>query len=148
MQILSGNQQKKIAWGSAEQELLQLVGQVVADHFALANNVEVSITIVDDLQIKALNHKYRGIAKPTDVLSFALREKNMVGPVDLLGEIVLSGERIAKQAREYGHSFSRELAFLTIHGFLHLLGYDHQGKEETCVMQELEEEILKKVLFS
>ena len=130
--------------------MLNLVGREVERRFALGEETEVSITFVDDQMIKDLNRNYRGIDQATDVLSFAFDEEvegAKTTPSDccqihLLGEIVLSLERIRKQSEEYGHSFVRELAFLTIHGMLHLLGYDHQEELETQEMRSMEKEIL------
>lgn len=113
------------------------------------DEVEVSLLLVDDQQIQELNRDYRGIARPTDVLSFALREvgdgeEEFASSEDewLLGDIVISMETAKKQAAEYGHSLERELGFLVVHGCLHLLGYDHETEEERKVMREKEENIL------
>lgn len=115
----------------------------------LPENAEVSITFVDDEEIHALNKQYRGVDRPTDVLSFAMEEDNGEG-IDfpnasdtvLLGDIIISLERASAQAQEYGHSFQREVGFLTAHGLLHLTGYDHGTDEEAQNMQELQEKIL------
>ena len=95
-----------------------------------ADRGEVSVTLTDNAYIHELNRDYRGIDRPTDVLSFALRESEepeiVGGPeIDVLGDLVISVERAREQAAEYGHSLRREIAFLTVHGMLHLLGYDH-----------------------
>ena len=108
---------------------------------------EVSITLTDNVYIHELNMKYRNIDRPTDVLSFALNEGEepeiVDGPVvNMLGDIIISVERATEQAAEYGHSIEREIAFLTVHGMLHLLGYDHMVKNEKEIMREKEEEIL------
>ncbi len=89
---------------------------------------EVSVTFTDNEGIHALNRTYRNIDAPTDVLSFPLFEQTEKGRQ--LGDIVLSLERCDEQALEFGHSFERECAFLTVHSTLHLLGYDHVGSEE------------------
>lgn len=126
------------------------MGREVARRFDLGEETEVSITFVDDQLMQELNRTYRGIDQTTDVLSFAFDEEvEGAGPVPvngpaihLLGEIVLSLERVKRQAEEYEHSFVRELAFLTAHGLLHLLGYDHQEEKDTQEMRKMEEEIL------
>jgi probable rRNA maturation factor len=111
------------------------------------SDAEVSVTLVDDRRIWELNRQYRGVDRPTDVLSFAMREGE-TEPVlgeegrELLGDIIISVETAERQAREYGHSLERELAFLAVHGFLHLLGYDHQSPEEEAVMFAKQEEVL------
>ena len=107
-----------------------------------AADAEVSITLTDDAHIHALNREYRAVDRPTDVISFALNESEEPeiagGPaIDGLGDIVLSVERAKAQAAEYGHSLRREIVFLTVHGMLHLLGYDHVEEAER---QEMEEE--------
>jgi len=113
------------------------------------NEVEVSIALVDDEYIRKLNHQYRNIDMPTDVLSFAMREavdeEDNIDFFDeeLLGDVVISLERAKIQAEEYGHSFEREVGFLVVHGILHLLGYDHELDEERMVMRQKEEEVLK-----
>lgn len=101
------------------------------------NDVEVSVTLTDNENIQDLNLRFRGIDAPTDVLSFPLFDfegETDEPPVDeiqnMLGDIVLNLERTRAQAEEYGHSFEREAAFLTVHSMLHLLGYDHETSEE------------------
>jgi probable rRNA maturation factor len=111
------------------------------------SEAEVSITFVDDQQIKDLNRDHRGLNKPTDVLSFSQLEGEELaalpeGEPVLLGDIVVSLERCAEQAVDYGHSFDRELGFLVAHGMLHLLGLDHQSSEDEAVMMARTEEIL------
>jgi probable rRNA maturation factor len=101
------------------------------------NDVEVSVTLTDSENIQDLNLRFRGIDAPTDVLSFPLFDfegETDEPPVDeiqnMLGDIVLNLERTRSQAEEFGHSFEREAAFLTVHSMLHLLGYDHETGEE------------------
>ena len=89
---------------------------------------EVSVTFADNAYIKEINLQHRGIDAPTDVLSFPLFEETPTGAM-MLGDIVLSLEKCAAQAEEFGHSFRRECAFLTVHSTLHLLGYDHETGE-------------------
>lgn len=99
-------------------------------------NFEVSVTLIDNEGIRRINKEYRGIDRATDVLSFPMTEDGEEFTVDPetncsnLGDIVLSLEKAAAQAEEYGHSFEREVAFLTVHSMLHLLGYDHERSEE------------------
>ncbi len=96
---------------------------------------EVSVTYVDNEQIHAINYFHREIDRPTDVLSFPLMDESgfSVNPESeryMLGDIVISTEKALEQAEEFGHSFEREIAFLTVHSMLHLLGYDHVTSEE------------------
>jgi probable rRNA maturation factor len=114
------------------------------------SSAEVSLVLVDDDYIRELNLTYGGLDQPTDVLSFALEEADEPPLVadgevipELLGDIYISVTRAAEQAATYGHSFEREMGFLAVHGLLHLLGYDHQTPEETAVMREKEEQIMR-----
>ena len=111
--------------------------ETVIEHEQYNNACEVSVTYTDNEQIHALNLQYRGVDRPTDVLSFPMmdfsgesEEPVADEPVVSLGDIVISLERAREQAEEYGHSFEREVAFLTVHSMLHLLGYDHETGEE------------------
>jgi len=107
-------------------------------------NVIFNVIIVDEKKIHELNREYRGIDRPTDVITFALEDNEDIVYKDfrLLGDIYICIEKVYSQAEEYGHSVSRELSFLTIHGFLHLLGYDHMNEEEEKIMFKRQEEIL------
>lgn len=111
------------------------------------NNVEISLSIVDNKEIKKLNSIHRNIDKETDVLSFPMLdefnniENNMLHPI-LLGDIIISIDKAMTQAKDYGHSLERELCFLTVHSMLHLLGYDHMDKDEEKIMFEKQDIIL------
>ena len=119
------------------------------DYEGYSNDCEVSVTLTDNEGIHALNNQYRGIDAPTDVLSFPLveYENTEEPPVDeatMLGDIVISLERAEEQAEEFGHSFEREVAFLTVHSMLHLLGYDHVNSEaEDEEMRARQRDIMK-----
>ena len=118
---------------------------------------EVSVTVVDNKEIQEINKIYRNIDKATDVLSFPMYEYEKAADFDnlddsafnpesgelLLGDIVISAEKVTAQAKEYGHSKEREFAFLLIHSMLHLLGYDHMEEEERLVMESKQKEILE-----
>ncbi len=114
----------------------------------MKEDAEVSVTLVDDEDIRALNHEHRGIDRATDVLSFPLGDENgfetnpETGAI-LLGDIVISLERAAAQAEEYGHSLRRETAFLITHSLFHLLGYDHENDDEEKVMFSKQERVLE-----
>jgi probable rRNA maturation factor len=116
--------------------------------------VEVSVVVTDDSTVQQLNRDYRGVDAPTDVLSFSQTEvltdageqfPTVPGEARLLGDVVISGDRVRAQAAEYGHSQRRELAYLTVHGLLHLLGYDHETDPERQVMRRAEENALESV---
>ena len=107
------------------------------------DNVEFNVIFVDSDTIHNINKTYRNVDRVTDVISFALEDNETI-KLDhrLLGDIYICIERAKEQAQEYGHSFKRELSFLTIHGLLHLLGYDHMEPEEEKVMFQKQEDIL------
>jgi len=107
-------------------------------------NAIFNIIIVDEEEIHKINREYRGKDSVTDVISFALEDDKVFVETDfrVLGDIYVCIEKVKSQAEEYGHSFKRELAYLTIHGLLHLLGYDHMTSEEEKIMNEVEEMIL------
>lgn len=127
--------------------------QFAADFMNISKDTEMSVTFMDNSGIQVINRDYRGKDAPTDVISFALEEE---GEDELpiifddvtrafprnLGDIMISTERAAEQAVEYGHSFERELGFLAVHGFLHLNGYDHMEPEDEKEMFGLQKEIL------
>ncbi len=117
----------------------------LADYFNL-DNVMFNVIIVDNNKIHEINRDYRNIDKETDVISFALEDDtSIINPnVRVLGDIYISIDKAKQQAEEYGHSLKRELCFLTTHGFLHLMGYDHMIKEDEEEMFSLQEEILEK----
>ena len=104
------------------------------------DNAELSVTLTDNEHIHVINREYRGVDRPTDVISFALNESDEPeiedAEINILGDIIISLERAAEQAEEYGHSYRREIAFLTVHGLLHLLGYDHMEEDERLEMEE------------
>lgn len=133
-----------------EFDLIEKLLQTTAKSEQLSGELEVSVTFVDNEQIQEINRQYRKIDEPTDVISFALEEQGedevtIVG-VDLpriLGDIIISVPKAKQQAEDYHHSFHRELGFLAVHGFLHLLGYRHETEDEEREMFEKQKEILE-----
>ena len=106
-------------------------------------NAEFNVIVIDNEKIRQINKEYRNIDKETDVISFALEDNDSIElPYRLLGDIYISIDKAKVQAIEYGHSLLRELGFLSIHGLLHLLGYDHMEKDEEKIMFERQELIL------
>lgn len=107
-------------------------------------NVIFNVILVDEDKIHELNREYRDIDRSTDVITFALEDNEDItyDNFRLLGDIYICKEKVYSQAKEYGHSVLRELSFLTIHGFLHLLGYDHMTPEEEKIMFTRQDEIL------
>lgn len=134
-----------------------LIEQAVAAVLAaerVEDAIELSVLVTDDAELHRLNREYRGVDRPTDVLSFADEPDDgaptgFVRPDDMpryLGDLAISWERVVAQAAEYGHSQSRELAFLTVHGVLHLLGYDHErGPHDEAAMRTQEEAIMAQI---
>lgn len=137
MDILISNNDMKAFTPEMEALMTKVIEHVVQVEKAAAAE-EVSILITDNAEIQSLNAEYREIDAPTDVLSFPMDE-------ECLGDIVISMEKLLEQAQEYGHSPERELAFLTVHGMLHLLGYDHIDEEDQVQMRAREEEILNEL---
>lgn len=106
-------------------------------------NVEFNIIIVDNERIHEINRDYRKIDKETDVITFALEDNlDVVLKKRILGDIYISIDRVHSQAIDYGHSFLRELSFLAVHGFYHLLGYDHMNEKDEKIMFTKQEELL------
>ena len=156
--VLISNRQRKI---KVEDALKQLVAHCVHAVLQVENfeqEAEVGVTLVSNKKIREYNQEFRGIDKATDVLSFPLLEYEedeesacSIGDINheyeedtvLLGDIVLSLEQAQIQAKEYGHSFLREVGYLTVHSMYHLLGYDHMTDEEKTQMREKEERVLK-----
>ena len=103
-----------------------------------------NVIIVNNDYIHNLNREYRGVDRETDVISFALEDDDTFNPEErILGDIYISIDKAKEQSESYGHSLKRELCFLAVHGFLHLLGYDHMKEEDEKVMFSLQEEILE-----
>lgn len=131
--VLIKNDQKKIKMTPDLRRLVKRAVLAVLDFEDFGRRAEVSVTFTDNEGIHALNREYRNVDRPTDVLSFPLsdgEDYDTDGDAVLLGDIVISLERAKTQAEEYGHSFEREVAFLTVHSMLHLLGYDHETSPE------------------
>jgi probable rRNA maturation factor len=106
---------------------------------------EVSVSFVTNEEIKTLNREYRNVDSETDVLSFPMDDDDEFDGIIILGDIVLSTQRIIEQAKDFGHSLEREMLYLTVHSMLHLLGYDHMDLEEKDEMRSREKEIMKEL---
>ncbi|MDP4096982.1 rRNA maturation RNase YbeY [Paenibacillus sp. P96] len=158
----------QLAWNN-EQEIMNISESLITTLEVLLRKAgevegvedgEVALTFVTDKQIHELNKQYRGIDRPTDVLSFAMNEgledemeivyelgEEEAGPdlPEVLGDIIISVETAKAQSEEYGHSLEREIGFLFVHGFLHLLGYDHQDEASEAEMMGKQEAVLTEV---
>ena len=133
----------------AAQQLVENVLQFAAQKENIEEGTELSVTFVDNCRIQEINKEYRNKDAATDVISFAMEEMGedemkIIGAdiPRILGDIIISIERTKEQADEYGHSFDRELGFLALHGFLHLLGFDHMTESDEKVMFTKQKEIL------
>lgn len=135
--------------------LLRRIAASALSYEGAPADAEVGLTVVDNAAIAGLNAQYRGIDEPTDVLSFPMFTAEELARLRadpdlfperplLLGDVVVSAAKAKEQAREYGHGLERELAFLFLHGLLHLLGHDHEEEEARRRMRAAEEEILSK----
>lgn len=135
----------------ADYQMIQSLIEQAATYLKLNPDFEVDISLVGNEQIQQLNATYRQIDRPTDVLSFALNDQGadeedwmleLEEMSKFLGDIIISIPKAKEQAKEYNHSFERELGFLVVHGFLHLNGYDHETEKERQEMFAIQEEIL------
>lgn len=143
---------QKIEKQEAYEEIIARVVKKVLEEEKIKKEVFVSVTLTNNEEIKEINAAYRKIDRATDVLSFPMFEREEVEslkvdakedePDIILGDLVISIPKVEEQAKEYGHAFKRELAYLVTHGMLHLLGYDHIIEEEQKEMRKREEEIL------
>lgn len=155
--IILENEQDKVLIGDNINKLIEKTIDLCMKSEKLEKDYEVSVIIVDDEEIRAINKEHRDIDKSTDVLSFPMVEFvngeliSDEGDYDMdldelmLGDIIISAETAKRQAIEYGHSFEREIAFLTAHSCFHLLGYDHMEEAEEKVMISKQEGILKEM---
>ena len=111
-------------------------------------NHEVSILLTNDEEIRELNKKYRKIDKPTNVLSFSITSDTIVNELRMIGDIVISKEKILSEAKDQNKTFNDHLAHIVIHGFLHLLNFTHDSKEDSTIMENKEVELLKMIDIS
>ncbi|MFD1125912.1 rRNA maturation RNase YbeY [Lentilactobacillus raoultii] len=147
----------KTAQGVAEKDkkLIRDILNFAGSYIHLADNTEMSVTLVNNDEIHRINRQYRGVDRATDVISFAIEDQSdddefpIVMDEQLqesipenIGDIFVSVDKVAEQADYLGHSFQRELGFLVVHGFLHLNGYDHMKKADADIMFPLQKEIL------
>ncbi|GEO74313.1 metal-dependent hydrolase [Levilactobacillus namurensis DSM 19117] len=137
-------------------QLIQDVLQYAGDYLKLADNTEMSVTLMNNEDIHRINKQYRGVDRATDVISFAIEDDEaedaefplvmddeMAAEIpENIGDIFVSMDKVSEQAEYLGHSYDRELGFLVVHGFLHLNGYDHMEPEDEKVMFKLQADIL------
>lgn len=137
------------------EEFIKLTEKVLSKAFEVEKidkiNLYINVILTNPENIRKTNKKYRNIDKETDVLSFPMFEKDEIEDLkvngneieDTLGDIMISVQRVEEQAKEYGHSFEREFSYMLVHGFYHLMGYDHIEECDRIVMREKEEKVLE-----
>ena len=141
-----------------KKEYEDIINRVVEECFTTENLIDskmyINIILTTSENIKEYNKKYRNIDKETDVLSFPMFEKDELKEkinnkdfqtIDVLGDMIISIPKVEEQAKEYGHSFERELAYMVVHSFYHLMGYDHMVEEDKTEMRAKEENVLNKL---
>jgi probable rRNA maturation factor len=143
LKVYIDNRQEKI---DVDGNIIEILNLAIRESLLLekeSTDYEISLSIVDNEEIRNLNREYRNIDRETDVLSFPLDDN--FGDIPLLGDIIISGEKALEQSIEYGHSLIREMAYLTVHSMFHLMGYDHMEDEEKKVMREKEKRVMEKI---
>ena len=137
-----------------EEIIKKVIEQCFKEEKLENSKLNISITLTTPENIRKINKEYRNVDNETDVLSFPIFEKEELDNKilkkefeheDILGDIVISIKRVEEQAKEYGHSFERELSYMVVHGFCHLMGYDHIKEEDKLVMRSKEEKVLTKL---
>lgn len=137
-----------------EKIIKKVIEQCFKEEKIEESKLYISITLTTHQNIHKINKQYRNVDNETDVLSFPIFEKKELDEKiktkkfeyeDILGDIVISIDRVKEQAKEYGHSFEREFAYMLVHGFYHLMGYDHIKEEDKAIMRPKEEKVLKRL---
>ena len=137
-----------------EETIKKVIEKCYKEENLLESKLIITITLTNNENIKIINKEYRNIDRATDVLSFPMFEKEDLDKKiknkdflheDILGDIIISVEKVREQAEEYGHSLERELSYMVVHGFYHLMGYDHMEEEEKVEMRKKEDKILNEL---
>lgn len=150
VKVIISDEQKAVRIPSGLRMLIRRACIAVLRNEKFKGCAEVSVTFVNNEEIKKLNAKFRDKDVETDVLSFPMGENgeydiNRATGAKILGDVVLSMEKAQEQAQTFGHSFEREVCYLTVHSMLHLLGYDHMVDEEKAVMRVKEEDVMSQI---
>ncbi|WP_407386073.1 rRNA maturation RNase YbeY [Ruminococcus sp.] len=150
VKVIITDAQKKVRIPTGLRMLVRRACIAVLREENFKGNAEVSVTFVDNEEIRSMNRKFRDIDAATDVLSFPLGENgeydlNPATGAKLLGDVVISLERARDQAEEFGHSLEREVCYLSVHSMLHLLGYDHMEPQEKAEMRMKEETVMTRI---
>lgn len=144
IEVLFDNRQDIMEITNDNMKAIEKAIEAVLDLEECEGDFEVSVSFVTNEEIRTLNREYRNVDSETDVLSFPMDDEEFDGII-ILGDIVLSTQRIIEQANDFEHSLEREMLYLTVHSMLHLLGYDHMSAEEKEEMRSREKEIMKKL---
>ena len=133
-----------------EKQITYVLGECFKEEKLDNTSLYINVVLTDSKNIRQINNEQRNIDKETDVLSFPMFEKEEIMKIEsnipeVLGDIVISVERVEEQAEEYGHSFEREISYMVVHGFYHILGYDHMEEKDKQEMRKKEENILNKL---
>lgn len=145
MEILIDNRQNKLEF---KEDFIPLIEEAIKAVLILEGkslDYEISISFVDNEEIRELNRLYRNVDGETDVLSFPMEEGEGMFSMNILGDIVISLEKALEQSIEYEHSLTREITYLTVHSMFHLLGYDHMTEEDKLIMRNKEKEVMRKL---
>lgn len=145
IETLFDNRQDIMEITEGNMNAIEIAVSKVIETEPLEGNFEVSVSFVTNEEIRILNRDYRNVDSETDVLSFPMDDEDCFDGIVILGDIVLSTEKIIEQANDYGHSLEREMIYLTVHSALHLLGYDHINSEEKEEMRTREKEVMKEL---
>ena len=144
MEIYIDNRQDKVEIG---EKVYGLIEKIIEECLIVEKgntNYEVSVSLVDNKEIRDLNKDFRGVDSETDVLSFPLDDSFII-PIPILGDIIISIERALEQSKEYGHDLHREIGYLTAHSMFHLMGYDHMEEDEKQLMRQKEKNIMRRL---
>lgn len=144
MNVLFDNRQDEIYIDDVITELIKKSIREVIDEEKLDENIMVSVSFVDDEEIRTLNRDFRNVDSSTDVLSFPIDDEFQLDE-RILGDVVINTKRVIEQAKEFGHSNERELSYLTVHSILHLLGYDHEDEEDKNLMRSKEKIVMDRM---
>lgn len=145
MEILIENLTSNLTISDKLEKDIENAINIGLDYLGYGDEYEISISIVDKDEIQQLNNQYRSKNNVTDVLTFPLYDKGYVPEFGMLGDIVICSDKVLEQSEEFGHTYQRELIYLTIHSLLHLLGYDHEIEEEKLEMRSKEKEIMREL---
>lgn len=146
MEVFIDNRQTEVL---LDEDILEIIKEVIKESLSIENksmDYEISVSFVNNEEIKDLNNRFRGKDTETDVLSFPMEDTvEIEGQIPILGDIVISAEKAEEQAKDFNHSLKREIAYLTAHSMFHLIGYDHLTEDDKSMMRNKEKEVMKRL---